>query len=431
MSASSDHPGQAMHDLIRRLYPICRSITGDGVRQTLRILQDQVPLQVHEVPTGTPVFDWTVPNEWNLREAYIADSTGRRIVDFANHSLHVVSYSTPVRARMRLAELKKHLHTLPDRPDAIPYRTSYYAPSWGFCLSQRQLESLVEDDYEVVIDSTLAPGHLTYGELLIPGQRREEVLLSAHVCHPSLANDNLSGIALLTFLARHFQANPLRHSLRVLLIPGTIGSITWLARNTENARRIRHGMIASCVGDGGAFTYKRSRRGDAVIDRAAEQALKESGKAHSIIEFSPYGYDERQFCSPGFDLPVGLLMRSQYGTFPQYHSSDDNLDFVTPAALGGSFEMARSILTIADRNGTYVNLNPYCEPQLGRRGLYGMVGGHTSPKQFELAMLWVLNQSDGGNDLLGIARRSGLAFELIAEAAEALAKHGLLREAIG
>lgn len=431
MSESSVHPGQAMHDLIRRLYPICRSITGDGVRKTLRILQEQIPLETHEVPTGTPVFDWTIPNEWNIRQAYLADSSGRRIVDFASHTLHVVSYSTPVRAKMRLAELRSHLHALPDRPDAIPYRTSYYAPSWGFCLSQRQLDTLVDDDYEVVIDSTLVPGHLTYGELLIPGKRREEILLSAHVCHPSLANDNLSGIALLTFLARHFQANPLGHSLRVLFIPGTIGSITWLARNTEQARRIRHGMIASCVGDEGAFTYKRSRRGDAVIDRAAEQVLAESGKAHSIIEFSPYGYDERQFCSPGFDLPVGLFMRSQYGTFPQYHTSDDNLDFVTPAALGESLAFAQAILRIADRNTTYVNLNPHCEPQLGRRGLYGAVGGHASPKQFELAMLWVLNQSDGGNDLLGIARRSGLSFALVAQAADALLEHGLLREAIG
>lgn len=430
MSQGLSNPGQEMHELIARLYPICRSITGDGVRQTLQILRNIVPLETHEVPTGTQVFDWTVPNEWNIRSAYIANSRGERIVDFANHSLHVISYSTPVRARMRLAELKKHLHALPDRPDAIPYRTSYYTPSWGFCLTQRQLDGLAEDEYEVVIDSTLAPGHLTCGELLIPGERREEILLSAHVCHPSLANDNLSGIALAAFLARHFMTSKLRYSLRVIFIPGTIGAITWLARNTHVARRIRHGLILSCVGDQGAFTYKKSRRGDAAIDRAVGHVLSSANAPHKVIQFSPYGYDERQFCSPGFDLPIGLFMRSQYGTFPQYHTSDDNVSFVKPTALGESFEMVRRAMLIADRNRTLVNLNPFCEPQLGRRGLYGSMGGHASPKQFELAMLWVLNQSDGGNDLLGIAELSGLAFELIVEAAEALLNAGLLRETI-
>jgi aminopeptidase-like protein len=422
--------GDDIYSLVAELYPICRSITGDGVRQTLRILRRHVPLEIYEVPSGTQVFDWHVPQEWNIRDAYIADPAGRRIVELRRHNLHVWSYSSPVRTKMRLAELRPRLHTLPDRPDWIPYRTSYYNAAWGFCLSQRQLESLREDEeYEVVVDSTLGPGSLTYGELYLPGRSQSEILFSAHVCHPSLANDNLSGIAVLIFLAAELaRRNDRRHSLRFLFIPGTIGSITWLARNQDKVGRIRHGLVVSCVGDAGAFHYKRSRRGGETIDRVVGEVLADRGAPHEVVDFSPYGYDERQFGSPGFDLPVGLFMRGMYGRFPEYHTSADDLDFVKPAALAESLETLLGVVDRLDRERTLVNTNPNCEPQLGRRGLYGRVGGHRSPRDFELAMLWVLNQSDGRHSLGDIARRSGLSPGLISEAADTLAGAGLLRD---
>jgi aminopeptidase-like protein len=423
--------GDDMHRLIAELYPLCRSITGDGVRQTLARIQQHVPIEMVEVPSGTSVFDWTIPDEWNVRDAYVADSTGRRVIDFRKHTLHLVSYSTPIRAKMRLAELRPHLHSLPDQPDAIPYRTSYYKPAWGFCLSHCQLEAMPDDQYEVVIDSTLAPGHLTYGELHLPGTMKDEILFSAHCCHPSLADDNLSGLVILTHLATELSRRPRRHSFRFLFAPGTIGAITWLARNEPQAHRIRHGLCVSCVGDPAGFTYKRTRRGDAPIDRAVAHVLATGNKPHRVIDFSPYGYDERQYNSPGFNLPVGLFMRSQYGTFSEYHTSADNLDFVKPAALAESLDTLLKIVEALEHNRTFVNTNPKCEPQLGRRGLYASVGGHASPRQFELAMLWVLNQSDGSNDLLGIADRAALPLNIVAEAAEALAKAGLLRETGG
>src|SRR4051812_23176019 len=342
--------GHEMHRLVADLYPIPRSITGDGVRQTLAKLRERIPLEMHEVRSGTTVFDWTVPDEWNVREAYVANAAGERVIDFRKHNLHLVGYSTPVRARMSLAELRPHLHTLPDRPDWIPYRTSYYKPSWGFCLSQRQLESLSDGEYEVVIDATLAPGSLTYGELLLPGRLKDEILFSAHVCHPSLANDNLSGIAVLTFLAAELAKRPLKHSVRFVFAPGTIGAITWLARNEREAHRVRHGLVVSGVGDAGGFTYKRSRRGGAVIDRAVGQVLGSCGR---VIGFTPYGYDERQYCSPGFDLPVGLFTRSLYGTFPEYHTSADDLSFVKADSLEESYRTLLAVVDVLERNASY------------------------------------------------------------------------------
>ena len=417
--------GRDMHRLVAELYPICRSITGDGVRQTLARLRERIPIDVHEVPSGTKVFDWTIPDEWNVRDAYVANAAGERVIDFRKQNLHLVGYSTPIRAKLSLAELRPRLHTLPDRPEWIPYRTSYYKPSWGFCLSQRQLDAMPDGEYEVVIDSTLAPGSLTDGELLLPGKSKEEIFFSAHICHPSLANDNLSGIAVLTFLAAELSKRSLKHSVRFVFAPGTIGAITWLARNERPAHRIRHGLIVSGVGDAGGFTYKRSRRGEAVIDRAMSYVLGNSGR---VIDFTPYGYDERQYCSPGFDLPVGLFTRSLHGTFPEYHTSADDLAFVKPESLEESYRTLLAVVDVLERNGTFVNLNPKCEPQLGRRGLYEGLSGRTFPKEFEMAMLWVLNLSDGGYDLLRISERSGLPFGAVADAAEALAKNGLLRE---
>jgi aminopeptidase-like protein len=425
-------PGEAMHAFIAEAFPICRSITGDGLRRTLAMIAERIPLTVHEVPSGTQVFDWTVPREWNIRDAWIKDPSGRKIVDFHESNLHVLSYSVPVRARMTLAELRPHLFSLPLKPDLIPYRTSYYKESWGFCLAHRQLESLPDGEYKVSIDSTLADGSLTYGECFLPGDEEREVLLSTHVCHPSLANDNLSGIAVMTWLARELASRPRRrYSYRFLFIPGTIGSITWLARNEERASRIVHGLVAANLGDPGAFHYKRSRRGNAEIDRAVKAVLESAKEPFGLEEFVPFGYDERQYCSPGFDLPVGSLTRTPWGRYPEYHTSADDLSFVRPAALAGSLRTYLNVVDVLEGNRRYLNLNPKCEPQLGRRGLYRTIGGDDAGRARELALLWVLNQSDGDHSLLDIAERSGLSFAALREAADALLAAGLLREVEG
>ena len=428
-AADDNASGREMRELLERLYPICRSITGEGVRQTLALLQEVIPIEVHEVPTGTPVFDWTIPKEWNIRDAYVKNARGERVIDFQRHNLHVVSYSVPVRASMSLAELRPHLHTLPGQPDLIPYRTTYYKEDWGFCLAHRQFQALPEGNYEVCIDSSLEPGHLTYGEFLVQGASKQEVLISCHCCHPSLADDNLSGLVVAAFLARQLARMSPRYSYRFVFIPGTIGAITWLSLNEERASAIRHGLVLTCLGDRADFTYKKSRRGDADIDVAVRHILKHSGREHRIVEFSPYGYDERQYCSPGFDLPVGCLMRSHHGEFTQYHTSADDLDFVDAASLAESLGKLGSVVDVLEHDGTYVNLNPKCEPQLGRRGLYSVTGG-ANIKQLELAMLWVLNLSDGTSTLLAIAERSGLSFGLISDAASRLKQHNLLSRSI-
>jgi aminopeptidase-like protein len=421
-----DAVGEELFQLVTRLYPICRSITGRGVRDTLAVLAAHVPLTIHDVPSGTPAFDWTVPQEWNIRDAYVQDSRGRKVIDFARSNLHVVGYSRPVRARMSLAELKPHLFSLPDRPRWIPYRTTYYADNWGFCLSHEQLVAMPEDEYEVCIDATLADGHLTYGELLLPGERADEILVSCHVCHPSLCNDNLSGIAVATRLAQTLAGRRRRYSHRFLFVPGTIGSIAWLSANRDKVGAIKHGLVLTCVGDSGSVSYKKSRRGDAEIDRAAMHVLERSGENHRIIDFSPYGYDERQYCSPGFNLPVGCMMRSVHGEFPEYHTSADDLTFVRPQYLADSFAKAEAILGVVDANETLVNRNPYCEPQLGKRGIYRAIGGGGGDRTAEMAMLWVLNLSDGAHSLLDIAEQSAMAFAVIRNAADVLLDHDLL-----
>jgi aminopeptidase-like protein len=423
--------GHEMYSLIEELYPICRSITGNGVRRTLDLLRKTAPIEVHEVPSGTSAFDWTVPREWNIRDAYVQASDGRRVIDFQRSNLHVVGYSTPVRARMSLAELRPHLFALPGSPDAIPYRTSYYKETWGFCLSQRELDTLPDDQYDVVIDASLEQGSLTYGECFLPGATEDEVLFSCHVCHPSLCNDNLSGIALAATLAKHLSAVPHRYGYRFLFIPGTIGSITWLARNEAHVGRIKHGLVLACLGDPGGFTYKRSRRGNADVDAAASHVLRHSGRAARVVDFSPYGYDERQFCSPGFDLPVGCLMRTPHGEFPEYHTSHDDLDLVKADALADSFRACVEIVEILEHNTRYVNENPKCEPQLGKRGLYRAAGAAADGASRELAMLWILNMSDGSHTLLDIAERAGLRFDQVKAAADALIEHGLLRAVAG
>jgi aminopeptidase-like protein len=421
--------GQELYEFARELYPICRSITGDGLRQTLALIQKKVPLRTFEVPTGTPVFDWTVPKEWNIQDAYIKAPDGKRVVDFQKCNLHVVSYSTPVHATMPLRELKQRLYTIPDHPEWIPNRTSYYKEDWGFCLSHNQMLALEDADYEVCIDSTLQDGHLTYGECVVPGRSTDEVLISSHACHPSLANDNVSGLTVATFLAKFLFGRDLRYSYRFLFIPATIGAVTWLARNRDIVGRIRHGLVLTCLGDAGGFHYKKSRRGNAEIDRAAAHVLRHSGESWEILEFSPYGHDERQYCSPGFNLPVGCLMRSAWETYPEYHTSADNLDFIRPLQLAGSLRVCAAILDVLENNWSYRNENPYCEPQLGRRGLFRSTGGEAggaATGEEMMARLWTLNLSDGEHSLLDIAERSGISFPRISEAAELLCQKGLL-----
>ncbi len=420
--------GKQLHGFAAELFPFCRSITGNGVRQTLARIQTKIPVEVSEIPTGTPVFDWTVPREWNIRDAYIKAPDGQRVVDFQQSNLRVMSYSAPVRATMSLAELKSHLFSIPDKPDLIPYRTSYYQENWGFCLKHKELLTLKEGDYEVLIDSTLEDGNLTYGELLVPGQSSDEVLISCHVCHPSLANDNLSGIAVAARLAEILSArDDLRYSYRFVFLPVTIGAITWLAQNRQSARRIKHGLVLTCVGDPGGFHYKKSRRGDDDIDRAMAHALRHTGDNFELLDFSPYGYDERQYCSPGFNLPVGCLMRSVWGTFPEYHTSADDLEFIRPEQLAGSLRAVAAALDVIEKNRKYCNQSPFCEPQLGKRNLYRSTGG-TNISQEINARLWVLNFSDGQHSLLDIAERSGLPFAAISDAADLLLEAGLLAQ---
>jgi aminopeptidase-like protein len=418
--------GAEAHGLIERLYPLCRSLTGSGVRATFDVLEEHIPLERTEIATGTEVFDWTVPDEWNIRDAFIATTDGKRIVDFRRSNLHVVSYSAPVRARMSLEALRERLHTLPDRPDVVPYRTSYYHRTWGFCLSHRQLLELEPGDYDVVIDSTLEPGHLTYAEFKLEGTSEKEVLLSTYVCHPSLANDNLSGIAVLTMLAKQLARRRLQHSYRFLFAPGTIGPLAWLHKNRDALHRIKHGLAVSCVGDAGGLTYKRSRRGDNQVDRAVELVLRDAGVAHRVVGWEPWGGDERQFCSPGFDLPVGCLMRTPHGEFPGYHTSADGLERIRRKSLAESVRMCLDVVDVLETNRTCVNLSPYGEPQLGRRGLYRASGGAVQSPDDERALLWVLNLSDGSASLVEIAARSGLPYTLIVRAANRLEQAGLL-----
>lgn len=417
---------ERMRARMERLYPIARSLTGDGVRETLRVLAESVPLKTVSVPSGTEVFDWTIGDEWNVRAAYIADASGRRVVDFAEHNLHLVGYSVPVHTRMSLAELRPHLHTLPDHPDWIPYRTSYYHRDWGFCLTQRCLDSLEEGEYEVVVDTTLEPGELVYGELLVPGSSAEEVIVTSHVCHPSLANDNLSGLTVAVELAAWIAARPHRYSYRFVFAPGTIGVLSWLHRNPDVLPQIRHGLVLTGLGGGGHLVWKRTRHGRRPVDLAAEHVVRRMDG--EVRDYSPYGYDERQFNAVGFDLPVGRLTRTPHGEYPEYHTSADNLGFVTDDELEESFAALTRILDVLEEDATYLNLSPYGEPQLGARGLYPTMGGKAATDTV-MAMLWTLAYADGTTSLLEVAERADLDFALIRRAADDLVDAGLLAPA--
>jgi aminopeptidase-like protein len=418
----SDSVGEEMIELMRELYPLPRSLTGDGVRETLAVLARELPLEIVETPSGAEVFDWVVPLEWTIRGGWIDGPGGERVVDFADSPLHILGYSEPVELALSLEELRKHVFTHPDNPDLVPYRTAYWERRWGFCMSRRTLDSLREGTYNVVIDSALTEGSLTSGELCVQGSTEEEFLLSTYVCHPSLANDNLSGVALLWALAKTLGREDLRYTYRLLWSPGTLGPLCWLARNNETVERVRHGLTISCAGDPGPLRYKRSRRGGAEIDRAAAAVL--AGIPGSVVtDWEPLGGDERQFCSPGFDLPLGAFSRTPHGLFREYHSSADNFDLVTGPALGAAHAAVLKIIDVVETNARYRNRSPFGEPQLGRRGLYQSVPDGSNP---EAALLWVLSLSDGHHDLLTIAERSGLPFAAIRQASMTLERHELV-----
>ncbi len=424
---NSEQAGNEAYSLMQKLFPLCRSITGKAFRESLQVLKSFFPLTMHEIPSGSEVFDWTVPKEWNIRDAYIKNSSGKKIIDFQKNNLHVVSYSQPIHKKMSLDELKPHLHTLPEFPDWIPYHTSYYKDNWGFCLSHHQFSQLENDTYEVVIDSSLENGVLNYGEFFLQGKVSDEVLISSYLCHPSMCNDNLSGPVVLTALASYLKSCDLHYSYRFIIIPETIGAIAWLNRNEQSIKKIKHGLIATCCGDSGHLTFKKTRQGNTEIDRIAIKILKDSNCKYEILDFFPSGSDERQFCSPGFDLPVGSLMRTPYARFPEYHTSADNLDFVQPKFLGDTIEKYLHVIFVLESNFKLESQFQKCEPQLSKRGLYSDLGGikkHAINKQ---AIQWVLNLSDGKNSLLDIAERSNLKFMDVKMAADVLLSHGILK----
>lgn len=419
--------GSEIFSLIKELYPICRSITGEGVRETLKIISKTIPIQINEIKTGTKIFDWEIPKEWNVNDAYIIDPDGRKFAEFKKLNLHLLNYSIPFNGEVEFQELKKHLFTIPEQPELIPYRTSYYNENWGFCIAHNEFKNLSDGKYKVYIDTKLKSGVLNWGEYYIKGETEDEVLLTTHICHPSLCNDNLSGISILTHLVNTIQKKKLKYSYRFLFIPGTVGSITWLAQNKNRLNKIKYGLVMTLLGDSHNFTYKKSRRGDSLIDNAIKLISEINGNNIKIKEFIPFGYDERQFCSPGINLPVGCLTRSSYGEFPEYHTSADNLDFINEKNLLESYNFILDLILFIETNKKYLNLFPMCEPQLGKRDIYSAISGSNNRNK-ELALLWILNYSDGNNSLQDIAYKSKINIDVLEQSAKILERKGLIKE---
>ncbi len=415
-----------------RLWPITRSLTGNGNRKTFEILNELIDLNLNEVPSGTKCFDWTVPPEWNINEAWIENSKGEKIVDFKENNLHILGYSEPFQGKLSFEELNKHLYTLPNQPELIPYLTSYYKRRWGFCMAHNQFQQLDRNDtYNVFIDSVLDDdGSMTIGEALIKGKMDEEILFSTYICHPSLANNELSGPLVSAFIYKNLKnRKSLKYTYRFLFVPETIGSIYSLFTNGEHwKKRLKAGYVITCIGDNGKFTYKRSRKGNTETDRITEMVLNQTEEEYNIVDFFPSGSDERQFCSPGFNLPVGSLMRTMYGKYPEYHTSGDNKNFVSFEALEKSVYKYLEIIEAIERNGKYINTMPYCEPQLGKRGLYPTLGSQKGTQAMVKAMMWMLNLSDGENDLISISERSKISLKDLYPVIDKLIENGILKE---
>ncbi|HPB87910.1 MAG TPA: DUF4910 domain-containing protein [Thermotogota bacterium] len=409
------------YQLLERLFPINRSITGQGVEQSLEIIKTLLPaLRILKIPSGTQCFDWVVPEEWHARNAFLEDDSGERIFDFKENNLHLVGYSTPIDTILPLEELQEHLYSLEELPDAIPYVTSYYKKRWGFCLSDRQRKALKPGNYHAVIDSSFKKGSLTYGELIIPGDKEQEVLLSTYICHPSLANDNLSGPVVLTFLAEWLSSLPSRkYTYRIVYTPETIGAISYLHKNLEQLKkRVIAGFIFTCLGDERTWSYLPSRNGNTLSDRVAKYVLNKFVPTYTTYSFLDRGSDERQYCSPGVDLPIASIMRSKYGTYPEYHTSLDNLGFVTDEGLNQSLELYKNVIGIIEKNATY-KTTCLCEPQLGKRGLYPTISTKKTMGTTK-DLMNLIAYADGSRDLLSIAEHIQVDFDICVENAERL-----------
>jgi aminopeptidase-like protein len=419
--------GVFMHQVATRLFPICRSLTGDGVRQTLNILKEHLPrLCIHEIPSGTKCFDWTVPDEWNIRDAYLIDPNGKKVIDFAKSNLHVVSYSVPVDEEISLDELQEHLHSLPEMPDAIPYVTSFYNRTWGFCLPHNERLRLSEGTYRVFIDSTLASGSLTYADLILPGSSDREVFISTYICHPSMANNELSGPVVVMQLAKWLSQVPdRRYTYRFLFIPETIGSIAYLSRHLDHLKQnVIAGFTISCIGDDRAYSYLASRTGNTISDSIAKHVLKHRAPDFVSYSFLERGSDERQYCAPGVDLPIASVMRSKYGVYPEYHTSKDDLNLVTPSGLQGGYDMVRECVNALEINRQY-RATVLGEPQMGKRGLYPSLSGRTFERAAKIRMD-ILAYSDGNYSLLDIADLLGVPVTEISPFVEELVNHNLI-----
>jgi aminopeptidase-like protein len=397
--------GVQIHELAKRLWGINRSITGAGVRETLSVLKESLPdLTINEVPTGTSVFDWTIPKEWKVNDAYIITPNGDKICSFKENNLHLVGYSTPIHTKLSLSELQNNLHSLPDQPTAIPYITSYYKERWGFCLTQQQRDSLEDGEYEVFIDSKLFDGSLTYGELLIKGKTDREIFISTYICHPSMANNELSGPTVTAFIAKWLLswANN-RYSYRFVFIPETIGSITYLSRNKDYLKaNVFAGFNVTCIGDNRDYSYLPSRNGETISDTVAKHVLKYICPTYKSYKWTDRGSDERQYCSPGIDLPIASIMRTKYGKYDEYHTSlDDLITVVTPEGLDGGYIALKSAIEALEAN-RYPKINVFGEPQLGKRGLYPTLSTKTQAVEVRL-MMDLITWSDGSNSMLEIA----------------------------